>query len=120
MSLVRLVRSVRTRSWLPPAGGRGSGAGLLASISRNPALATARRGCGAGSAEAGTRPLAQSLLPLPGPAGALVLTYRPGLPNLCPGCHSTHWLVGRITAECAHCGTALPIATDRPGWSRSG
>lgn len=58
------------------------------------------------------------LRPTPGPAGAMVLTYRPGLPNLCPGCHGTHWHVGRTMAECATCGTALPIATDRPGWAR--
>ncbi|PKB13327.1 hypothetical protein B0I00_3365 [Novosphingobium kunmingense] len=30
--------------------------------------------------------------------------------NRCPGCHGTNWLVGRITAECARCGTALPLA----------
>lgn len=27
----------------------------------------------------------------------------------CPGCHGTHWNVGRTVAECASCGTALPI-----------
>ncbi|WP_296675775.1 PilZ domain-containing protein [Novosphingobium sp.] len=30
--------------------------------------------------------------------------------NHCPGCHGVNWLVGRITAECARCGTALPLA----------
>ncbi|MFC0588327.1 PilZ domain-containing protein [Novosphingobium aquiterrae] len=30
--------------------------------------------------------------------------------NRCPGCAGTNWLVGRITAECARCGTALPLA----------
>ncbi|MFM5885619.1 MAG: PilZ domain-containing protein [Novosphingobium sp.] len=30
--------------------------------------------------------------------------------NHCPGCAGTNWLVGRITAECARCGTALPLA----------
>lgn len=120
MPLVRLVRSVATRSGPPATCRSGGAAGILASAARNRAVAVARREGGAGGAEALPRRLPQALLPLPGPAGALVLTYRPGLPNLCPGCHSTHWHVGRITAECAHCGTALPIATDRPGWSRSG
>ena len=27
----------------------------------------------------------------------------------CPGCGHSHWLVGRMMAECAFCGTALPI-----------
>lgn len=39
--------------------------------------------------------------------------YRPlyleDVPNRCPGCGMSHWLVGRITAECASCGTALPL-----------
>jgi hypothetical protein len=35
--------------------------------------------------------------------------YRVGEPCACPGCHRTHWLVGRVLAECAFCGTALPI-----------
>ncbi|OQW43252.1 MAG: hypothetical protein A4S12_05350 [Proteobacteria bacterium SG_bin5] len=30
--------------------------------------------------------------------------------NRCPGCGGNHWYVGRITAECAFCGSALPIA----------
>ncbi|MBS0475476.1 MAG: hypothetical protein JSR28_10055 [Proteobacteria bacterium] len=30
--------------------------------------------------------------------------------NHCPGCNATNWLVGRITAECGRCGTALPLA----------
>lgn len=39
-----------------------------------------------------------------------VLTYRPGQPNVCPGCGGQHWHVGRQTAECAYCLTALPLA----------
>jgi hypothetical protein len=39
-----------------------------------------------------------------------VLTYRPGQTNRCPGCSGMHWHVGRQTAECAFCSTALPIA----------
>jgi hypothetical protein len=34
---------------------------------------------------------------------------REGEANHCPGCGRTHWLIGRITAECAFCGTALPL-----------
>jgi len=33
--------------------------------------------------------------------------------NHCPGCGRAAWYVGRMTAECAHCGTALPIAPFR-------
>ena len=29
--------------------------------------------------------------------------------NHCPGCGRTHWLIGRMSAECAFCGTALPL-----------
>ena len=43
-------------------------------------------------------------------ARGYVLTYRPGQVNFCPGCGQTHWHVGRSTAECAWCDTALPIA----------
>ncbi len=55
-----------------------------------------------------------------------VLVYRPGYSNFCPGCGAGHWHVGRHTAECARCMTALPIAalvagtpdprTERTGW----
>ena len=30
--------------------------------------------------------------------------------NHCPGCGRTHWLIGRVSAECAFCATALPLA----------
>jgi uncharacterized protein (DUF983 family) len=36
-----------------------------------------------------------------------VVAYRRGERNRCPGCGREHWLVGRVTAECANCGTAL-------------
>jgi hypothetical protein len=35
--------------------------------------------------------------------------YRADETNHCPGCGRSHWLVGRVTAECAFCGTALAI-----------
>jgi len=34
--------------------------------------------------------------------------YRPGA--LCPGCGRSQWHVGRHSAECAFCATALPLA----------
>lgn len=37
-------------------------------------------------------------------------TYREGEVNHCPGCSRTHWLIGRVNAECAFCSTALPLA----------
>jgi hypothetical protein len=35
--------------------------------------------------------------------------YRDGEINHCPGCGRTHWLIGRLSAECAFCTTALPL-----------
>lgn len=36
-------------------------------------------------------------------------TYREGETNHCPGCGQVQWYVGRVTAECPFCGTALPL-----------
>ena len=36
--------------------------------------------------------------------------YREQEVNHCPGCGHTHWLIGRMSAECAFCSTALPLA----------
>ena len=36
--------------------------------------------------------------------------YRQHQVNHCPGCGRTHWLVGRVSAECGFCATALPFA----------
>ena len=36
--------------------------------------------------------------------------YREHQVNNCPGCGRTHWLIGRMSAECAFCATALPLA----------
>jgi hypothetical protein len=36
--------------------------------------------------------------------------YRENQINHCPGCGRTHWYVGRISAECGFCETALPLA----------
>ena len=35
--------------------------------------------------------------------------YREGEVNHCPGCGHTHWISGRVSAECAFCSTALPL-----------
>lgn len=35
--------------------------------------------------------------------------YHSGETNHCPGCGRSHWIVGRISAECAFCSTALPL-----------
>lgn len=46
----------------------------------------------------------RALLPLRGYRPA----YRTG--TGCPGCGHGGWRVGRFSAECARCGTALPLA----------
>lgn len=46
------------------------------------------------------------------PRLALGLLYYAGV--RCPGCGSTHWNVGRSTAECGRCDTAMVIADARP------
>lgn len=41
------------------------------------------------------------------------LLYHGDAENACPGCGRSQWLVGRLTAQCASCDTALPLAH---GW----
>ena len=41
--------------------------------------------------------------------------YRDGEVNHCPGCGRTHWLIGRLSAECAFCTTALPLRKRNQG-----
>jgi hypothetical protein len=36
--------------------------------------------------------------------------YHQDTVNHCPSCGHTHWHIGRATAECAFCETALPLA----------
>jgi hypothetical protein len=38
------------------------------------------------------------------------LLYRQDQVNHCPSCGRTHWYVGRVSAECGFCATALPLA----------
>ncbi|HZG45627.1 MAG TPA: hypothetical protein VEZ41_05095 [Allosphingosinicella sp.] len=44
--------------------------------------------------------------------------FRPNESNRCPGCGRAQWFVGRQTAECVFCATALPLAEAR--WGESG
>lgn len=37
------------------------------------------------------------------------VAYRQGEVNHCPGCGRSSWLVGRQSAECGFCGTAVPF-----------
>jgi hypothetical protein len=37
------------------------------------------------------------------------VAYRENEVNHCPGCGRTHWYVGRVSAECGFCATALPL-----------
>jgi hypothetical protein len=41
------------------------------------------------------------------------VVYREHEVNHCPGCSRTHWYVGRTMAECAFCGTALPLEASK-------
>lgn len=38
------------------------------------------------------------------------VVYRENEVNHCPGCGRSHWYVGRLSAECGFCATALPLA----------
>lgn len=41
------------------------------------------------------------------------IVYRADASNHCPGCGRSHWYVGRVSAECGFCGTAVPLAEAR-------
>lgn len=36
--------------------------------------------------------------------------YRANEVNRCPGCGRAHWYIGRLSAECGFCSTAIPLA----------
>jgi hypothetical protein len=38
--------------------------------------------------------------------------YHPGESNRCPGCRQRQWHIGRFSAECGFCGTALILAPE--------
>lgn len=37
------------------------------------------------------------------------VAYHQHEANHCPGCGQQQWVIGRSTAECAYCATALPL-----------
>ena len=41
------------------------------------------------------------------------IVYRANAANHCPGCGHSNWFIGRISAECGFCGTAVPLAEGR-------
>ena len=41
------------------------------------------------------------------------IVYRTNANNHCPGCGRSQWYIGRISAECGFCGTAVPLAEAR-------
>lgn len=41
------------------------------------------------------------------------VVYRNNSANHCPGCGRSQWYIGRVTAECGFCGTAVPLAEAR-------
>ena len=41
------------------------------------------------------------------------IVYRTNSSNHCPGCGRSHWYIGRVSAECGFCGTAIPLAEAR-------
>ena len=41
------------------------------------------------------------------------IVYRANEENRCPGCGRCNWHIGRISAECGFCGTAVPLAEAR-------
>lgn len=47
------------------------------------------------------------------PRRSFAQLYRSDTVNHCPACGHTHWHVGRSTAECAFCDTALPLAASK-------
>lgn len=46
----------------------------------------------------------------PAPIGSFTPSYWADRVNTCPGCSRSNWIVGRHSAECGFCATALPIA----------
>lgn len=50
----------------------------------------------------------QSFPPAYGDRGFRPIYHRNAV-NHCPGCNGAQWYIGRVSAECAFCGTALPL-----------
>lgn len=49
------------------------------------------------------------------PRSGYVPLYRADIENVCPCCGQRQWFIGRSTAECAFCATALPLAHNADG-----
>ncbi len=52
-------------------------------------------------------------IPLPAfmmPQRSAVPLYHQDTVNHCPSCSHTQWHIGRATAECAFCATAMPLS----------
>lgn len=47
--------------------------------------------------------------PSPPAQRGYAIFYRQNEPNHCPGCGRSAWHVGRQSAECAACATAIPL-----------
>lgn len=47
--------------------------------------------------------------PTPWRQHGYAISYHSGETNHCPGCGRQNWIVGRLMAECAFCGTALTL-----------
>ena len=41
------------------------------------------------------------------------IVYRANAANHCPGCGHSNWFIGRVSAECGFCATAVPLAEAR-------
>jgi len=64
---------------------------------------------------------ARPIHPAPPDQRGFVVLYRPTEINRCPGCGGTHWWVGRSSAECHRCHTALPLMSPlTPGITTEG
>lgn len=48
------------------------------------------------------------------------IVYRANAANHCPGCGRSQWYIGRVSAECGFCGTAVPLAEARRDDGASG
>lgn len=42
-------------------------------------------------------------------SGGFAILYHAGSDNHCPACGRDQWIIGRVTAQCAFCETALPL-----------
>lgn len=48
--------------------------------------------------------------PAPPEKRGYLISYRVRETNHCPGCGASQWIIGRQSAECAVCSTAIPFS----------